>query len=597
MANFSPAYFPVFRAFDANGNPLAGGKLYSYAAGTTTPLATYPDATGGTPNTNPVELDANGEANVWLGPDAYKFVLQDATGAVLWTVDGIKSLDELAQAYADTLRTDLANTADPAKGAALVGYKSPLTGGTARTVYARLQDSVSVKDFGAVGDGVTDDTEAIQACITAILEKDSTVSGVNRPWEHRDGQYRRAIYFPMGEYIISDTLLLLTGSMTSVQGLVMYGPGKIRANMAKFMLQVDNTSYFAIHDMIFLNGSTAAGSGCIQLNGCYGALFSNVRTYGGEIGISQVNGNGILYHRCSIMYAGEGYRGHNSTDNTANAFIGCAIERNTVYGLNFANSAAPYGNWSVRDCYFEDNPVAIRSYNSQYGRIDGCYIGLSNAGHKGIVVDGTATPKLLHVSQIRFQNNSGGGTVYGLDSGPYGGTVNTNGKLIYSSLTDTSTVGSVDLLGLAVGFRNEYARHFDVAVVNPVFAGTGTPTGWTLLLGTASVGTGIDPYGTGTSYVGSDGAGNDSVIYQVVQFPAYSLLRFSYWAKNIANATTYRLRLTQAGSTTNIKTLDDKNPSGAEYREIYWYSGANTTARIEIRGGEFGFLRVEDVTN
>ena len=54
------------RFFDTNGAPLVGGKLYSYAAGTTTPKATYTDESLGAANANPIILDANGEANVWL---------------------------------------------------------------------------------------------------------------------------------------------------------------------------------------------------------------------------------------------------------------------------------------------------------------------------------------------------------------------------------------------------------------------------------------------------------------------------------------------------------------------------------------------------
>ena len=58
---------PKMQFFDANGNPLAGGKLYSYASGTSTPLVTYTDSTGLSANTNPIILDSRGEANVWLG--------------------------------------------------------------------------------------------------------------------------------------------------------------------------------------------------------------------------------------------------------------------------------------------------------------------------------------------------------------------------------------------------------------------------------------------------------------------------------------------------------------------------------------------------
>lgn len=76
---------------DATGAPLVGGLLYTYAAGTTNPQATYTDSSGGTANTNPVVLDSRGEANVWLGSATYKFKLCDADNSELWTVDNISA--------------------------------------------------------------------------------------------------------------------------------------------------------------------------------------------------------------------------------------------------------------------------------------------------------------------------------------------------------------------------------------------------------------------------------------------------------------------------------------------------------------------------
>lgn len=79
------------RFFDVNGLPLAGGQLFSYQAGTTTPQATYSNATG-TVNTNPVVLDASGYADVWIDPTlAYKFILEDSLNNVQWTVDQVSS--------------------------------------------------------------------------------------------------------------------------------------------------------------------------------------------------------------------------------------------------------------------------------------------------------------------------------------------------------------------------------------------------------------------------------------------------------------------------------------------------------------------------
>lgn len=86
--NLSPT--PYQRFVDSNGAALAGGLLYTYVAGTTTPQATYTDSTGGTPNTNPIVLNTRGEASIWLDPTlTYKFVLQTSGGAAVWTQDYI----------------------------------------------------------------------------------------------------------------------------------------------------------------------------------------------------------------------------------------------------------------------------------------------------------------------------------------------------------------------------------------------------------------------------------------------------------------------------------------------------------------------------
>lgn len=145
--------------------PLNGGKLFSYVAGTTTPKVTYVDSAGVTANTNPVILNSSGfnaagsgNAGVWIRGACYKFILKDSTNVVLWTQDNVCNQSSLQVAA-------LIATLASAGGAATIGYQYP--NGTVRTVQSRLTDSVSVKDFGAVGDGVADDTAAIQSAITA----------------------------------------------------------------------------------------------------------------------------------------------------------------------------------------------------------------------------------------------------------------------------------------------------------------------------------------------------------------------------------------------------------------------------------------------
>jgi len=88
MANLGPA--PKAQFFAANGEPLVGGKVYTYAAGTTTPLATYTNASGVTANPNPIILDGRGECNLWFSPSVtYKIKLTDDTGVEIYTVDNI----------------------------------------------------------------------------------------------------------------------------------------------------------------------------------------------------------------------------------------------------------------------------------------------------------------------------------------------------------------------------------------------------------------------------------------------------------------------------------------------------------------------------
>jgi hypothetical protein len=88
MASLTPT--PKQQIFGSDGLPLVGGKIYTYAAGTTTPLATYTDYTAGTANTNPVILNSLGQANIWLATSSsYKFSVYTSADVLLYTVDNI----------------------------------------------------------------------------------------------------------------------------------------------------------------------------------------------------------------------------------------------------------------------------------------------------------------------------------------------------------------------------------------------------------------------------------------------------------------------------------------------------------------------------
>lgn len=149
---------------DENGAPLVGGKVYTYAAGSGTPKATYTTKAATVENTNPVVLDARGEADIWLGDGGYKIVVKNSADVLRWERDNIESTGDLQ----NTILAQLAASS----GSSLVGFIQAGSTASARTVQAKLRDvALSVKDFGAVGDGVTDDSAAFTKWATEITER------------------------------------------------------------------------------------------------------------------------------------------------------------------------------------------------------------------------------------------------------------------------------------------------------------------------------------------------------------------------------------------------------------------------------------------
>lgn len=140
---------------DDNGTPLAGGKLYAYAAGTTTPQTTYTTSTGTTPHTNPIILDAAGRVpggEIWLVSGLnYKFTLTSSTNTLVATWDNITGINGTG------ISTDAVN----------VSYTASGIGAVQTNVQQKLRSYISVTDFGAAGDGITDDTPAFIAAMTA----------------------------------------------------------------------------------------------------------------------------------------------------------------------------------------------------------------------------------------------------------------------------------------------------------------------------------------------------------------------------------------------------------------------------------------------
>lgn len=364
MAALTPV--PKIQFFAANGEPLVGGKLYSYAAGTTTPLVTYTDQAATSANTNPVILDSRGEASVWLGTGPYKLRLTTATDVDIWTVDDIYS--EGALSMQELLS---------ASGSSLVGFIADGTGATYRTVQSKLRDTVSVLDFGADPTGATDSSAAFVAAVAT----------------------GRAVYVPKGTYKASfdlPTSQVIFGDSAKGESIIKPSTG------ATYCIRIDATSsgkqHCQIRDLAIQNLDSVAN--------CVGILFkgtdvntindwhtvSNVYITDFARGI-EVLGRQIWSSYYNVEITG-GTRCFNvSTDTSTpafnqNTFIQCRFADCTQEGIRIVGQNTTLGFYT---CDFEicnssdaAGVAAVYLEDSEQASFIGCY--WENNGD-GVAVD------------------------------------------------------------------------------------------------------------------------------------------------------------------------------------------------------------------
>lgn len=209
---------------DSDGTPLVGGKLYTYDAGTSTPRPTYTDADAlpGSENTNPVILDARGEAVVfWDG--AYKVTLTTAADVPIWTVDDIVSTNTLVDDLSALIRADLFDDASATKGAGMVRFGATQAY-AARSLGARLTERVSPHDqpWLAATNGITDTTAAVQACLT---------------WAAANN---RGVDFTPGRTYVFSSLTVPSGSHLNTGGAIFRADGSVTGN--NFLIDVASSS-------------------------------------------------------------------------------------------------------------------------------------------------------------------------------------------------------------------------------------------------------------------------------------------------------------------------------------------------------------------
>ncbi|HEF4751910.1 tail fiber domain-containing protein [Burkholderia multivorans] len=274
---------------DQNGRPLAGGQIYFYIPNTTTLKNTWQDSAQTILNTNPVILDAAGRATIW-GSGAYRQVVYDQFGNLVWdriTQDANSALsgaltDDVftaPQDFTPGTSTTLTLTSDPGsientwiffdgvyqadnqvqslefptltfsspipEGVSTVTVKIGNTiaigtpgSGTVKDssvaagskLYNRINDLIDVRDFGAKGDGTTDDTAAIQAAINYAQSKWKTDF-----WS----TYVPKVYIPSGVYNVKGLAISYP--------IHLYGDGQNGTTLD--LINGSNASVISISDM------------------------------------------------------------------------------------------------------------------------------------------------------------------------------------------------------------------------------------------------------------------------------------------------------------------------------------------------------------
>ena len=163
--------------FDANGNPLNAGKIYTYLAGSTTPTATYTDNTGATPQANPIILNSLGlsASPIWLnGGITYKLVIKDSNDVTLRTVDNVSGINDITATQTEWVSSGFVPTYISAVSFSVPGDQTGTlqigrrlrTQNTSGTVYSTISNSVFAATITTVT--VTNDSTVLDSGLSSV---------------------------------------------------------------------------------------------------------------------------------------------------------------------------------------------------------------------------------------------------------------------------------------------------------------------------------------------------------------------------------------------------------------------------------------------
>lgn len=295
---------------------------------------------------NPVNYataDANGMVEFfWSAADGQILQTLDPSGNLVSAVDGFADnfvLDNLpgniAQSAVSGLPADIAARPTSATlaatgGAALVGFQQAGTGAAARNLRDKARETVSVKDFGAVGDGSADDSAAVQAAVDAVFAAGGGT-----------------VYFPAGSYLISGVSKSWGTSTNTVR---FQGAGQMATALTKIgggsgaVFDIDASAvgtdgtFCEFADMRVIGNGTVSG---IKLTNIARTTMRNVRIQSSGIGL-EMNGSLICaLYDCNLLSNVTGYRSRKANGIYANLvlFYGGSVRSNSSWGLDIGDAS------------------------------------------------------------------------------------------------------------------------------------------------------------------------------------------------------------------------------------------------------------------
>lgn len=312
-----PLFFDTQFYTDA-GAPAASYLLYTYSSGTSTPKATYTDSGGLTANANPVVLNSAGRCTIWLASGLYSMELKTPAGVLVKRWDGVGSV------------ADITSSA--------VAWSQAGSGATSRFVESKLREIVDLADYGAVMDGTTDDSDAMDAAIAYAVTK--SVAGVTSA---------------IGIKIRGD-IKLTRSHVISDDYIVIYGGGRFTSTVVvssafrvfDFKKGDSSTIYYGGIANLGIRASSAANlaSGAfIRFYNTSGGFVDNVHLQGWYVGIEMTGAARTYINKVSCSQAqrtsGQGLAGISiGGDATAGVSTGNHITDYECYST--AGFASPF---------------------------------------------------------------------------------------------------------------------------------------------------------------------------------------------------------------------------------------------------------------